>query len=586
MLANARYWTSVAPLVRRELARWEQHAHTIEDPTLRSLAQQKLTEERFNSEVAATLATLAPKPHRERVVEAIVAYEVMYDYLDALTEQPTDDPLGNGHALYRAFTDAITPHATQTSDYYKLNEQRKDNGYLLALVSVVQQALAQLPSAPAIFDASQQAAARCAEAQIRAHAVPSLGTGQLEQWAQSEAADSALGWREYLAGSASCVLSVHALIAAAADPLTTAEEAAGIDGTYLSICSLSTMLDSLIDHDRDAQAGEAGYISYYQDHDLLARDLTRAARRAREHAGALKNGAHHEMTLAGVAAYYTSAPAAQSEFARPVTQSIRSELKPLITPTLAIMRAWRAAKRLRTLAASPGVPPPSPEDADGQSVAAARYVAVIADGNGRWAHARGLPIADGHNAGADNLKARIRDAAEFGIQELTVYFFSTENWARPPAEVQGLISLLEERIATETPGLHRHGVRMRFIGGRDGLPPCLLERMRWAEELTAANTRIVLCIAFNYGGRAEIIAAAKHFHGTTEEEFSNLLYAPDLHEPDLVIRTGGEQRLSNYLLWQTAHSELVFRDEYWPDFTRQALQQSLREFSIRKRTRG
>jgi undecaprenyl diphosphate synthase len=214
-----------------------------------------------------------------------------------------------------------------------------------------------------------------------------------------------------------------------------------------------------------------------------------------------------------------------------------------------------------------------------------RYVAIIADGNGRWAHARGLPANQGHAAGADTLTARLRDAVELGIKELTVYSFSTENWSRPADEVEGLISMLTQRIATQTPELHREEVRMRFIGRRHGLPQQLATWMRWAEQATAENKRITLCVAFNYGGRAEIIDAANGFQGTTEEQLRALLYAPEMHDPDLIIRTGGERRLSNYLLWQSAHSELVFRDEQWPDFSRQALQESLDEFSARRHAR-
>jgi undecaprenyl diphosphate synthase len=216
----------------------------------------------------------------------------------------------------------------------------------------------------------------------------------------------------------------------------------------------------------------------------------------------------------------------------------------------------------------------------------ARYVAIITDGNGRWARARGVPVNEGHNAGADTVKARLRDAAELGIRELTVYSFSTENWSRPAEEVQGLMKMMSRRIAGETPELHEQGVRMSFIGRRHGLPDELVTQMEWAESLTRANERIVLCVAFNYGGRAEIIDAARRFTGTTEQEFRDCLYAPQMHDPDLIIRTSGERRLSNYLLWQSAYSELVFRDELWPDFTRAALQQSLAEFSERRRRFG
>jgi len=218
--------------------------------------------------------------------------------------------------------------------------------------------------------------------------------------------------------------------------------------------------------------------------------------------------------------------------------------------------------------------------------ASARYVAIITDGNGRWAQNQGLPVVEGHRAGADTVKARLRDAAELGIEELTVFSFSTENWSRPAEEVAGLMAMFDERIQAETPELDAEGVRMRFVGRREGVAPELVERMAWAEETTAANDRITLFVAFNYGGRAEIVDAARSFEGSSEEEFRNHLYAPEMHDPDLLIRTSGEQRVSNYLLWQCAYSELVFRDELWPDFDRAALEQCLREFEARQRRFG
>ena len=216
----------------------------------------------------------------------------------------------------------------------------------------------------------------------------------------------------------------------------------------------------------------------------------------------------------------------------------------------------------------------------------ARYVAIITDGNGRWAKQRGLPVIEGHRAGADAVKARLRDAVELGIDELTVYSFSTENWSRPRDEVEGLMEMFAERIDRETPELDAEGVRMRFIGRRAGVSEELRSRMDWAERTTRANTRITLFVAFNYGGRAEIVDAARGFDGTTEEEFRARLYAPEMHDPDLLIRTSGEQRLSNYLLWQCAYSELVFRDELWPDFSRSSLEEALAEFETRRRRFG
>jgi undecaprenyl diphosphate synthase len=220
------------------------------------------------------------------------------------------------------------------------------------------------------------------------------------------------------------------------------------------------------------------------------------------------------------------------------------------------------------------------------SASGPRYVAIITDGNGRWAQQRGLPVLDGHQAGADVVKERLKDAAELGVEELTVYSFSTENWTRSPDEVAGLMAMFSERIDRETPELDEQGVRMRFIGRRDRIDPELRRRMDWAEEQTAANDRITLFVAFDYGGRAEIVDAARTFTGDTEEEFRRHLYAPDMHDPDLLIRTSGEQRISNYLLWQLAYAEFVFRDELWPDFTRAAFEESLEEFAVRQRRFG
>jgi undecaprenyl diphosphate synthase len=223
---------------------------------------------------------------------------------------------------------------------------------------------------------------------------------------------------------------------------------------------------------------------------------------------------------------------------------------------------------------------------DNGQPATPRYVAIITDGNSRWARIRSLSTDEGHDAGALTLKARVGDAIALGIEQLTVYAFSTENWSRPAEDVTGLLCVLAKRTASETPDLDRDGVRMRFIGRRDGVGRELLEQIRRSEELTAENRRITLFVALNYGGRAEIIDAARRFEGTDEAQFRTCLYDREMHDPDVVIRTGGERRLSNFLLWQSAYAELVFRDELWPDFTRQAFVESLEEFRSRKRRFG
>jgi undecaprenyl diphosphate synthase len=222
----------------------------------------------------------------------------------------------------------------------------------------------------------------------------------------------------------------------------------------------------------------------------------------------------------------------------------------------------------------------------GDEAPSPRYVAIITDGNGRWAKQHGVSVAQGHSAGADTVKARLRDSVELGIKELTVYSFSTENWSRPAAEVNALMRMFSRRIKSETPELRDEGVRLRFIGRREGVSAVLQRQIAWAEAETAANDRITLCVAFNYGGRAEILDAAARFAGGDEADFRALLYAPELHDPDLIIRTSGEQRLSNYLLWQSAYSELVFRDELWPDFSRASYEASLAEYASRRRRYG
>jgi tetraprenyl-beta-curcumene synthase len=371
--ANARYWTSVAPIARAQLERWERRALTIPDPALRTLARAKLQTEGFNAEVAATLATLAPRPWRARTVEAIVALQVMYDYLDGLTERPVADPLRNGRALFTAFTDAVATAPagaaaaersgfarTQKSgvdaqtgagsdDYFRdraSDDGGDDGGYLAALSATTGAALAGLPAWSAVSDAALQGAARCAEGQVRVHAAPRAGAAQLEEWARTRAAGTRLQWREFMAGAVSSVLAVHALIAAAANDRSTPAEAAAIDSAYLSISALSTMLDSVIDYERDSASGEAWYVGHYDSRAALADRVVAVVRDARRQARTLPDAAHHEMTLVGVVAYYTSAREATQGAAAPLAHRVNAELGPLMAPTLAVMRAWRGAKTL------------------------------------------------------------------------------------------------------------------------------------------------------------------------------------------------------------------------------------------------
>jgi tetraprenyl-beta-curcumene synthase len=343
LLANVRYWHSVAPIVRAELRRWRQHALAIDEPDLRALALAKLNAEGFHAEAAAMLATVAPRSQRRDVVVAIVALEILFDYLDGLTERPSPDPLADGLARFQAYTDAIAlPAHAQARPH--------DDGYLAALSGRARTALARLPAAGAITQVALASTALAAEAQVRMHAVPRLGLDQLESWATSAAGGLDPQWREFLAAAASSVLGVHALIAAAADPRTTPQDAAEIAGAYTSTCTLLTLLDGLVDHDQDtlpAEQPRPGYIDLYSHADELSDTLTGTARRAVTQARVLPNASHHVMTLAGVVAYYTSAPGARGELAAPIVSRLQRQLAPLIYPALATMRAWRLAKRIR-----------------------------------------------------------------------------------------------------------------------------------------------------------------------------------------------------------------------------------------------
>jgi undecaprenyl diphosphate synthase len=228
---------------------------------------------------------------------------------------------------------------------------------------------------------------------------------------------------------------------------------------------------------------------------------------------------------------------------------------------------------------------------------APRHVAIIMDGNGRWAAARGLPRSEGHRRGVEALRRTVRAAGELGVGILTIFSFSSENWSRPPAEVRDLMALLRRFIRNDLAELHGNNVRVRVIGERAGLAPDILRLLEEAEELTRRNDGLMLVVAFNYGARQEIARAARRLahevragrldpEAVTAESLARFLDAPDLPDPDLIIRTSGEQRLSNFLLWQAAYSELVFVPIHWPDFDRAVLEQALAEYRRRERRFG
>jgi undecaprenyl diphosphate synthase len=222
-----------------------------------------------------------------------------------------------------------------------------------------------------------------------------------------------------------------------------------------------------------------------------------------------------------------------------------------------------------------------------------RHAGIIMDGNGRWAQRRGLPRVAGHKAGTDNLRPVLQAAADFGIEVLTIYAFSTENWARPIDEVSGLMTLLGEAIQRELRGLNENGVCIRHSGRLEGINPRLQKQIQGAVAATQHNTRIILNVAFNYGGRAEIVDAVRQImrdgyppEAVTESLVSQYLYTGDLPDPDLIIRTGGEYRLSNFLIWQAAYAEYYATPTFWPDFNEAELAQALITYSQRERRFG
>ena len=226
-------------------------------------------------------------------------------------------------------------------------------------------------------------------------------------------------------------------------------------------------------------------------------------------------------------------------------------------------------------------------------LAVPRHVAIIMDGNGRWARERGMPRLYGHRAGTENIRRIIESCVELGVKVLTLYAFSTENWRRPDDEVQGLLVILGEVIERETAKLHENGVQLRHIGRLEGLPPSLQEQVRHAVDLTRNNDRLTVNVAFNYGGRAEIVEAVRRIvasgvrpEDVTEELVEAHLYTAGLPEPDLIIRTAGELRVSNFLLWQGAYSEFYAPSVYWPDFDQAELRRALDEYGRRHRRFG
>lgn len=312
--ANARYWLGLAPFVRARLERWRERAAALEDPRRRALALAKLEQERFNPQLAATLATQAPRTHRRDVAEAIVAAQVAYDYRDALGERTLED----------------------------------EDEYTRELAEATCRVQQRLPGWTAVANVNRKVATRWLEAQRRGHAALDGEDGPLREWAMREASSTGLGWPEWLAGAQASVLGGHALVALAADESATSEQAETLDRAYLSIGAL-TMLDSVIDRGRGTHARELDYSRWYESDEQMGERLAATVRDALNAVRLAPGSAHHAMTLTGIVAYYLSAPQARSPRARAVFAPVRRELGANLRPALAIMHVWRAAKRARSL---------------------------------------------------------------------------------------------------------------------------------------------------------------------------------------------------------------------------------------------
>lgn len=342
--ALGRYWLTIMPEVRRCLRVWNARADAIPDSSLRELAVTTLTDEKLNAEAAAVFATLVPRAHRRSATRLMVAFQVMYDYLDTLGEQPVDDPLRNGLQLHHALAHGLSG-APVSIDYYAFHPDNDDGGYLDALVQTCRELFAELPSTDVVRPIVARAVRRCGEGQAYTHAVRNGDTRDLAAWAvRQDRADGYLWW-ELAAGAISSV-GVYALLASAAIPGTDAAEAERVDAAYYPpMCALSALLDSLVDREFDASTSSNSYISRYPDDATAAARLAHIARDADQQVRRLRQGRRHAAILAGIGAYYLSAAEARSDAARPAGTAILDSLGPEVAPILLTMRLRRHARR-------------------------------------------------------------------------------------------------------------------------------------------------------------------------------------------------------------------------------------------------
>jgi tetraprenyl-beta-curcumene synthase len=335
------YWLRIYPQVRRELAGWERRAGRIPDPVLRDQALGKLTAERLNPEAAALFAVLAPRAQRRRVVSLIAAYQVLYDYLDAVNEDVEGADLRNGLQLHRALIEAVSPDLPM-SDYYLHHPRRRDGEYARALTEACRQIVPTLPSVTQSARVLARATERCGRAQSHNHAILAQGESQLIAWSLAQAPDgSDYLWWELAAGGISC-LGIHALLASGADPKGAAKDAAQLDAAYFPpICAISALLDSLADYHSDAVTSNHSFIAHYRDSGHAAERLVAITADAAKRIKSLRHSRRHAIILAGITSYYLSSPSARGGFPAPVAEALIRSVGSLATPMRAAMRARR-----------------------------------------------------------------------------------------------------------------------------------------------------------------------------------------------------------------------------------------------------
>ncbi len=339
MSAGVVYWLTIYPRARLEIRRWRRRAQRIPDLKLRAQALYKLTFERLNPEAAAFFAVLAPRRHRRALVRLMVDFQIAYDYLDAINEEPATASLRNGLQLHRALIDAVGSRSADT-DYYLHHPQSDDGGYLCDLVRGCRAALQTLPSAVALEPLLVHAAERCGEAQSRNHAVLVEGDEQLIEWADEQQDTGEYLWWELVAAGISC-LALHALFAAAAGATTLAEAQLIDNAYYPPICAISALLDSLVDRNDDADGTNHSFVGHYPTSNLTSERFAAITSEARALSSVLSHHRRHAVILAGIASFYLSAPGARTELARPAARRTLACLGPSSVPILAVMRLRR-----------------------------------------------------------------------------------------------------------------------------------------------------------------------------------------------------------------------------------------------------